>query len=102
MQDPSGRARARAEGGALFFGVAGSRTSLGDPLERGLTSVPGNMLEVAYGRGTNRQARYHSAAASAREAFASLETAEALGWVLPVQPELSALFNPVVGSRWIE
>jgi hypothetical protein len=33
------------------------------------------------GRGKNRQVRYQSAAASAREALACLETAEALGWV---------------------
>ncbi len=51
-----------------------------------------------YSRGKNRQARYQSAAASAREALACLETAEALGWVGPIEPELGALFHQVIGT----
>jgi hypothetical protein len=46
----------------------------------------------------NRQVRYQSAAASAREALACLETAEALGWVQPLEPELGALFHRVIGT----
>jgi hypothetical protein len=52
----------------------------------------------AYSRGKNRQARYQSAAASAREALACLETAEALGWVQPLETELGALFHRVIGT----
>jgi four helix bundle protein len=63
-------------------------SSLGDQLERALISVPLNVAEGAYSRGKNRQARYQSAAASAREVPACLETAEALGWVKPLDPEL--------------
>jgi len=35
---------------------------------------------------------------SAREALACLETAEALGWVGPLEPELGALFQQVIGT----
>src|SRR6185295_11557835 len=50
-------------------------STLGDQLERALVSIPLNLAEGAYSRGRNRQARYQSAAASAREALACLETA---------------------------
>ena len=60
--------------------------SLGDQLERALISVPLNLAEGAYSRGKNRQARYPSACASAREALACLETAEALGGSLLSNP----------------
>jgi four helix bundle protein len=72
--------------------------SLGDQLERALTSIPLNLAEGAYSRGRNRQTRYQSAAASAREALACLETAEALGWVAPLEPEIGALFDQVIGT----
>ena len=55
--------------------------SLGDQMERALISVPLNVAEGAYSRGKNRQARYQTAAASAREALACWETAQALGLV---------------------
>ena len=73
-------------------------SALGDQLERALISVPLNVAEGAYSRGKNRQARFQSAAASAREALACLETAEALGFVGPIDPELGALFNRVIGT----
>ena len=72
--------------------------ALGDQLERALISVPLNLAEGAYSRGRNRQARYQNAAASAREALACLETAEAFGWMRPVRPELAALFQRVIGT----
>ena len=73
-------------------------SSLGEQMERALISVPLNVAEGAYSRGKNRQARYQSAAASAREVLACLETAEALGWVKPLEPELAALFHRVIGT----
>ena len=73
-------------------------SALGDQLERALISVPLNLAEGAYSRGKNRQARYQSAAASAREALACFETAEALGWVQPLPPEIGALFERVIGT----
>jgi four helix bundle protein len=72
--------------------------SLADQLERSLISIPLNLAEGAYSRGKNRQARYQSAVASAREALACLETGQALGWLHPPEPELTALFNRVIGT----
>jgi four helix bundle protein len=72
--------------------------ALGDQMERALISVPLNVAEGAYSRGRNRQARFQSAAASARETLACLETAEAMGFIGPIEPELVALFNRVIGT----
>jgi len=73
-------------------------SNLGDQFERALISVPLNLSEGAYSRGKNRQARYQSACASAREALACWETAQALGWVGPLDPELLGLFQRVIGT----
>ena len=78
--------------------VRARSSNLGDQLERALTSIPLNLAEGAYSRGRNRHARYQSAAASAREALACLETAEALGWVEPLDPALAASFNRIIGT----
>ncbi len=72
--------------------------TLGDQLERALISIPLNTAEGAYSRGKNRQARYHTAAGSAREALACLETAQALGWTGPLDPEVAALFHRIIGT----
>jgi four helix bundle protein len=73
-------------------------SALADQMERALISVPLNVAEGAYSRGKNRQVRFQSAAASARETLACLETAEAMGFIGPVDPELAALFNRVIGT----
>jgi four helix bundle protein len=73
-------------------------SSLGDQFERALISIPLNVSEGTYSRGKNRQARYQSAAASAREALACWETAHALGWVGPLEPEVLAAFRQVIGT----
>ena len=84
---------------APFLPKLRSRSSaLGDQMERALISIPLNVAEGAYSRGKNRQARYQSAAASAREALACWETAEALGWTGPLEPELAAMFQRVIGT----
>src|SRR5260221_9574988 len=84
---------------APFLPKMRSRSSaLGDQMERALISIPLNVAEGAYSRGKNRQARYQSAAASAREVLACWETAEALGWTGPLEPELAALFQQVIGT----
>ncbi len=81
------------------IGVLRARSSaLADQMERALISVPLNVAEGAYSRGKNRQARFQSAAASARETLACLETAEAMGFIGRLDPELSALFNRVIGT----
>ena len=73
-------------------------SALGDQMERALISVPLNIAEGAYSRGKNRQARYQSALASAREVLACWETAQAFGWVGPLEPEIAALFRQVIGT----
>jgi four helix bundle protein len=73
-------------------------SSLADQMERALVSVPLNVAEGAYSRGKNRQARFQSAAASARETLACLETAEAMGFIGPIDPELGALFDRIIGT----
>src|ERR1051325_5891774 len=73
-------------------------SALGDQMERALISVPLNVAEGAYSRGRNRQARFQSAAASARETLACLETADAMGVIGPIDPEVGALFNRVIGT----
>jgi len=73
-------------------------SAMGDQLERALISIPLNVAEGAYSRGKNRQARYHSALGSAREVLACFETAEALGWIAPLEPELVRSFNHVIGT----
>jgi four helix bundle protein len=72
--------------------------ALGDQLERAMLSTPLNLAEGAYSRGKGRFARYQCAAASAREVLACFETAEALGWIQPLEPELLALFQRVIGT----
>jgi len=72
--------------------------ALGDQMERALISIPLNVAEGAYSRGRNRQARFQSAAASARETLACLETAEAMGFIGPIEPEVAAHFHRVIGT----
>jgi len=78
--------------------VRARSVALADQMERALISVPLNVAEGAYSRGRNRQARFQTAAASARETLACLETAEAMGFIGPLDPELGALFHRVIGT----
>jgi four helix bundle protein len=50
-------------------------------LRRCSSSVALNLAEGMYSRGSNRNARYHSALASAREALSCLEVAVVCGYV---------------------
>ena len=84
--------------GALLPVLRRQSWGLGDQFERALISVPLNVSEGAYSRGRNRQARYQTACASAREALACWETAQALGWVGPLEPEIERLFQQVIGT----
>ena len=72
--------------------------ALADQMERALISVPLNVAEGAYSRGKNRQARFHTAAASAREVLACYETAQAFGWVGDLEHELTGIFNQIIGT----
>ena len=71
---------------------------LADQLERSLISVPLNVAEGSYSRGKNRQARFQSAVASARESLACLETAQAMGYLRSIDPEVESLFDHVIGT----
>jgi four helix bundle protein len=82
----------------ILADLRGKSAPLADQLERALVSVPLNVAEGSYSRGRNRQARYQTAAASAREVLACLETAQALGWLSAPPPDLSALLNRVIGT----
>jgi four helix bundle protein len=73
-------------------------SALAQQMEGALISVPLNVAEGAYSRGKNRQARFQTAAASARETLACLETAEAMGFIEPIDAELAALFHRVIGT----
>jgi four helix bundle protein len=72
--------------------------ALADQMERALISVPLNIAEGAYSRGKNRQARFQSAAASAREVLACHETAQAFGWLGEIDEPLAAVFHRVIGT----
>lgn len=74
--------------GKLVPGMRVRSTELADQCERALISIPLNVAEGAYSWGKNQQARFHTAAGSAREALACLETAEALGWMAGPDAEL--------------
>jgi hypothetical protein len=51
-----------------------------------------------YSRGGNRNARYHNALGSAREALACLEVAEACDYVVPRPAHLDAQLHRIVGT----
>jgi four helix bundle protein len=78
--------------------LRGRSVALAEQMERALISIPLNTAEGAYSRGRNRQARFQTAAASAREALACLETAEAMGFIGSVDPHTGALFHRVIGT----
>jgi four helix bundle protein len=72
--------------------------ALADQMERALISIPLNLAEGSYSRGRNRSARFQTAAASARETLACLETAEAMGFTGAPSAELLAQFHRVIGT----
>ena len=84
--------------GKLVPALRTRSAELADQCERALISIPLNVAEGTYSRGRNQQARFHTAAGSAREALACLETAEALGWMAAPDAELLAFFNRVIGT----
>ena len=80
------------------FGSGGARRPMVVGTVATLISIPLNGAEGAYSRGRNQQARFQTAAGSARETLACLETAEALGFMGPLSPELGARFDHVIGT----
>jgi four helix bundle protein len=78
--------------------VKARSSQLGDQFERALTSVALNLAEGMHSHGRNRHLRYQTACGSVREALACWETAQALGWVAPLDPEIAILFRRVIGT----
>jgi four helix bundle protein len=67
-------------------------------LRRCSCSVALNVAEGMYSRGGNRNVRYHSALASARETLACLEVAETCSLVAPHNAALHAQLHRVIGT----
>jgi four helix bundle protein len=65
---------------------------------RALCSAPLNVAEGSYSRGKNREARYHTALGSLREALACFETAAAMGYLPEVDAQLRRRFDHVLGT----
>ena len=70
---------------------------LGRQLRRCSSSVALNLAEGMYSRGQNRNARYHNALGSAREALACLEVAAVCGY-LREDARLHDQLDRVVGT----
>jgi four helix bundle protein len=73
-------------------------SDLARQLRRAAASIALNLGEGMYSRGRNRQARYHTALGSAREALACLEVACALGYVAAVDAAIVAQLNRIIGT----
>jgi four helix bundle protein len=67
-------------------------------LRRCSASIALNVAEGMYSRGRNRQARYHSALGSAREAWACLEVAQQCRYISAPEADLLAQLNRVIGT----
>jgi len=65
----------------LIVQIAKHDKDLATQLRRSVTSVPLNAAEGAEGRKNNRLARYADARGSANEVVATLQSAEALGYL---------------------
>ena len=71
---------------------------LGRQLRRAASSVVLNVAEGSGSFGGMRTARYRTALGSARETLACLRTAEAFGYVPPVERALLGELNRVIGT----
>ena len=73
-------------------------SDLARQMRRALTSVPLNVAEGSQSRGKNRGARYQTAIGSMTETVACLQTADALGYIKPVDTALLAKTNHVIAT----
>jgi four helix bundle protein len=67
-------------------------------LRRSSTSVPLNVAEGSGVRGGNRRTRYETALGSAREALATLEVAEAVGYLDAVDDSVRNRFDHIIAT----
>ena len=63
---------------------------------RSLSSAPLNVAEGSYSLGRNREARYHTALGSLREALACFAVGATLGYLPDVDPALRTRFDHVL------
>ena len=82
----------------LSIQISRKNADLGKQLRRASSSIALNLAEGQYSRGKNREARYHNALGSAREALACFEVAFAMGYVRELSPEIVARFNRIIGT----
>jgi len=67
-------------------------------MRRALTSVPLNVAEGSQSRGKNRGVRYQTAIGSMTETLACLQTADALGYIKPVDTTLLSKTSRVIAT----
>jgi four helix bundle protein len=78
--------------------IARADADLGRQCRRAQQSTALNVAEGMYSRGRNRQARYHTALGSAREALACFEVALALGYTTAIDAETKVRFDRIIGT----
>src|SRR5262249_27003839 len=78
--------------------IARRDSDLNRQLRRCGASIALNVAEGMYARGKSRDARYHTALGSAREALSCLEVAQALGYVGGLDRELLGKLNQIIGT----
>ena len=69
-------------------------------LRRASASIALNLGEGMYSRGQNRNARYHTAMGSVREALACFELGAALGYVGKLDPQIRDTFDRMIGTLY--
>ncbi len=67
-------------------------------LRKSSTSVPLNVSEGSGLRGGRRRQSYEIALGEARETLANLETAEAIGYILHVGPDVRKRLDHIIGT----
>jgi four helix bundle protein len=78
--------------------VAHFNRDLARQLRRASTAVPLNVAEGSGASGGRRRLSHEVALGEARETLAGLETAEAIGYVARVDPQMRARLDHVIGT----
>ena len=78
--------------------IARSDPDLARQFRRAAASSALNLAEGAYSQGRIKRTRYHTALGSARETWACIEVAEAMGYVGALDDALKARFDRIIGT----
>jgi four helix bundle protein len=89
-----------AEVGRVAMTVARVDPALADQLRRAMASVALNLSEGSGSQGRNRNARYFNALGSAKEVTATLEVAQAFGYIGEIDAGLSAKLHRIRATLW--